>query len=229
MLQAKRDTDTYQATADIHHALDRFRLDDECAALADAILRFAQWEADQLLGPAGGDREDRQRPYLCAPLSNRSPPDPGGTCRLRHGVGSGHDAAAVRRRAQRRGARERASRRCGRRVGLSNNGQPQADRRVRLARQGEADRSAGFTAVLAGRSARRRDTVRPRHGVQDQDPGSDSGRPLGAGHGGRPASPAGRRPPLVPRGRSALSRAIRGDSCVMHGAAAARRPQRPVA
>ena len=32
--------------------------------------------------------------------------------------------------------------------GTSNNGQPQADRRVRLARQGEADRSAGSPLSL---------------------------------------------------------------------------------
>ena len=46
MIQENRGTDLSQATESIHLALARFRLDGECAALADAILPICRWEAD---------------------------------------------------------------------------------------------------------------------------------------------------------------------------------------
>jgi Methyltransferase domain/Glycosyl transferases group 1 len=46
MLQENKGTDLSQATESIHLALARFRLDRECAGLADAILPICRWEAD---------------------------------------------------------------------------------------------------------------------------------------------------------------------------------------
>jgi SAM-dependent methyltransferase len=50
MLQERRGADFAEATKAIHLALMRFRLDSQCAGLADAILPICRWEADYYWG-----------------------------------------------------------------------------------------------------------------------------------------------------------------------------------
>jgi SAM-dependent methyltransferase len=50
MIEDRRETDLARATSAIHLALARFRLDGQCAELADAILPICHWEADHYWG-----------------------------------------------------------------------------------------------------------------------------------------------------------------------------------
>jgi SAM-dependent methyltransferase len=64
MLQENQGADLSQATESIHLALARFRLDGECAVLADAILPICQWEANHYWGQLTAAEKVVNVPYF---------------------------------------------------------------------------------------------------------------------------------------------------------------------
>lgn len=64
MIQENRGTDLAQATDTIHLALARFRLDCQCADLADAILPICRWEADHYWAPLTAAEKVVTVPYF---------------------------------------------------------------------------------------------------------------------------------------------------------------------